>query len=319
MLARHLDRELGRVYRKFLAAGFVVRINGAPVSIRDPITVVPSPSIEGSVRELPLLTFTFADPRNAARESEVCVRFTVLPVASWSRLPDDLKRELGISNGACVSILRADREIALGWHLLGKKKRENYDDWWRCEVSFKPDLDELFGVTNSKQGIRPAAELIDSLVPSLEEEARRLNCEVRKRFRALKTPAERAMQTADRAHPALCSAPSSELKRLRPGEIMHLGRVKYRIRLQGFSGPNFMEVSRSSGVIELVINTYHPFFSALYKPMQSAELGRPAVSFDLWLLALGRALSRYRAEPPRAVAELIEQWSDASALFLDEQ
>ena len=65
----------------------------------------------------------------------------------------------GIVKAAGVSVVRAQREVAYGWFCMGRKRRENYDDWWRCEVSFEPDLDEYFGLTHSKQGINPTAEL----------------------------------------------------------------------------------------------------------------------------------------------------------------
>ena len=32
----------------------------------------------------------------------------------------------------------ANREIDFGWFFMGNKRRENYDDWWRCEVKFEP-------------------------------------------------------------------------------------------------------------------------------------------------------------------------------------
>src|SRR5581483_512354 len=91
-----------------------------------------------------------------------CVRvvFAELPVEQWSGLTVDEKRELGITNAPSVSVMRADREIDRGWFFMGSKRRENYDDWWRCEVNFEPTLDELFGITNAKQGIKPRPDLL---------------------------------------------------------------------------------------------------------------------------------------------------------------
>lgn len=51
----------------------------------------------------------------------VQVRFTELPVAAWRGLPNTDKQRLGISRGAGVSIVRANREIAYGWYFLGKQ------------------------------------------------------------------------------------------------------------------------------------------------------------------------------------------------------
>ena len=64
---------------------------------------------------------------------------------------------------------------------MGTKRKENYDDWWRCEIAFPPDLDELFGVTHTKQKVNPTEALNGILVPDLERIARELNALVRKR------------------------------------------------------------------------------------------------------------------------------------------
>ena len=48
-----------------------------------------------------------------------------------------------------ISLMRADRELELDQNIVN-----NYDPrerWWGVEVSFPPSLDELFGVTNTKQ------------------------------------------------------------------------------------------------------------------------------------------------------------------------
>ena len=69
---------------------------------------------------------------------------------------------------------------------MGGKRRENYDDWWRCEVRFSPILDELFGITHTKQQVRPTPGLIEVLEPQLAPTARLLNSRVRAVHRALK-------------------------------------------------------------------------------------------------------------------------------------
>jgi hypothetical protein len=44
-------------------------------------------------------------------------------------LSNEEKSSLGISKRAGVSILRGGREIDYGWHFMGSKRKENYDDW----------------------------------------------------------------------------------------------------------------------------------------------------------------------------------------------
>ena len=65
---------------------------------------------------------------------------------------------------------------------MGTKRRENYDDWWRCEVQFDPLLDEYFGVNHTKQQISARADLDRLLTPDLENIARILNARVRQAF-----------------------------------------------------------------------------------------------------------------------------------------
>src|SRR5206468_4932638 len=108
------------------------------------------------------------------------------PVAEWHSLSNEQKNAHGIAKRAGVSIVRAGREIDRGWFFMGQKRRENYDDWWRCEVRFEPELDEMFGVPHTKQEIRPTEKLVAILTPDMEKIARELNVRARKAFIAVK-------------------------------------------------------------------------------------------------------------------------------------
>ena len=83
---------------------------------------------------------SFGDPLDyeiallGGETSTVSVRFSELPVVAWRDLSAEEKRLRGIVGGAGVSFIRAGREIDYGWFLMGGKRKENYDDWWRCEV-----------------------------------------------------------------------------------------------------------------------------------------------------------------------------------------
>jgi hypothetical protein len=198
MLGRNLHRELGRIFREYLGTQIEIRINGQTITPNDPIRIRPRPCLDGEVEVLPALTFGFAIPGRG--QATVRVTFSTLPVAAWATLPNEQKRAAGITGAGTVSVMRAGREIALGWHLMGTKRRENYDDWWRCEIAFDPALDELFGVSHSKQGIRPTPELGDALTPTLEAQARDLNRLVRERFASLKERGNSALSVAEQTH-----------------------------------------------------------------------------------------------------------------------
>ena len=155
-LERSLHRDLGRMYRRFLSDGLRLTINGSRVHAVDPTLL--TTKIEGVTGQLAFDELVYELKAGPSQTSAVTVRFVMLPVSRWHGLDNVTKRRVGIVGGGGVSILRAGREIAFGWHLMGGKRKENYDDWWRCEIEFDPSLDEHFGITINKQGIRPSAD-----------------------------------------------------------------------------------------------------------------------------------------------------------------
>lgn len=179
-LERSLHRDLGRMYRRFLAAGLSMTINGTSVEAVDPTLL--TTKVEGVTARLAFDELHYEMETNVGGTSIVTARFAVLPVQRWHHLDNVTKRRVGIVGGGGISILRAGREIASGWHLMGGKRKENYDDWWRCEIEFDPSLDEHFGITINKQGVRPSAALREAIEPELESIARLLNAQVRQAF-----------------------------------------------------------------------------------------------------------------------------------------
>src|SRR5262249_33699645 len=146
-LRERLSIALGRAFRHFIWDGVEIRIEDMAITPIDPLLCRYQDKSRGSASEVGRpLTYEVVSPRNPDQSGNIVVRFSLLPVADWSELNVDEKRRLGISKGAGISIVRAGREIAYGWHFMGQKRKENYDDWWRCEVRFEPELDELFGV-----------------------------------------------------------------------------------------------------------------------------------------------------------------------------
>ncbi|WP_431213842.1 hypothetical protein ACQ86N_02780 [Puia sp. P3] len=186
ILTKHLQLELGRVFRYAIWAGVDIRIEREKLKAFDPLFLRPGVNLLGAVGYGTDLIYTVRIPGDEDRTSEVKVRFTELPVSIWANLTNDEKRRLQISKCAGVSVIRSNREIDYGWFFMGEKRKENYDDWWRCEISFQPDLDEVFGVTHTKQEIKETEFMLGILVPDLEQIARALNNRVRLQFIELK-------------------------------------------------------------------------------------------------------------------------------------
>jgi hypothetical protein len=259
------------------------------------------------------------------------VKFSELPVDRWHNLSSDEKRQLGITNAPCVSIMRADREIDRGWYFMGAKRRENYDDWWRCEISFQPSLDEFFGITHTKQGISPRDELLRALQPDLESIARALNVRVRKRFEFLKLikPLGAAEQQAAKAESALPALPRQQetmpeaLRELLAG---HAGASNspicpYRILVADLPSTAAFEILRQRGQLVMLLNARHPLYRDLYGPLAMSDSDKDqdiAKRVALVILAAARAEAGATRQNQRAEVHAFRQaWADVLATFFN--
>jgi hypothetical protein len=307
-ICRRLRRPLGRIYRQALWSGLQVRINEEVLEPYDPLFCRPDTGEGGAEPYGQPMRYELVAPRSGTSAS-VTVRFSELPVAAWHALSNDEKRSRGIAGGAGVSFVRAGREIDFGWHLMGSKRKENYDDWWRCEVSFSPELDEYFGVTHSKQGVTPTAFIREILEPDLEAAARQLGRRVRSAFESLSGEvASRAVVQATRQDRLLPAPAGDHEMTLKPG-----AGLSYEIKVRPIAGREFFSVSQNRSRITLILNEDHPFFKTIYGPLtQSSAAGRFAVE-SLLLAAVRAGLG----EPAQNGMGYLERWSDALSAFLD--
>jgi len=326
--ARNLESELGRIYRCFLDADLRLTVNGRALCPIDPMFLQISSTIHGAQQFGDELRYQI--PTDSGH-GEIRVRFAELPIDKWHTLSSEEKRDRGITNAPSVSILRAGREIDRGWFFMGGKRRENYDDWWRCEVRFSPALDELFGITHSKQGVVPRDELLDILVPDLEPIARALNSRVRQRFELAKAtaPLGAAEQQAGRAHKSLASMPRRKdpipeaLQDLVRAADQITGKRKppYQILATELPSTSAFEVVVREGRILLLLNARHPLYRDLYGPLAMSESSRDqevAKQVALAVLAAARAeVSTWRRADRTQARSFRQTWADVLATFLN--
>lgn len=166
------ERIVGRTYRKFLSTGRLsIRMAsiGPGLDIKKELNVLPNdplyltaPSstpppwdtrpmfnLDGEKPEV-----VFSAPGSDGSEHPVKLRFAF--ARKEAREEEKGGQHAGAqphgkhaSSNLGVSVVRADREIALDQNLL-----QTYDPmerWWGAEIEFSPALDEFFGVTNNKQ------------------------------------------------------------------------------------------------------------------------------------------------------------------------
>jgi hypothetical protein len=336
-LTRRLLPSLGRRFRYFLWDGLSLTINGDPVEPIDPLFLHADCRFSGATQFGDELAIEVAaKPEDRKTTGIVRIRFSELPVEAWSKLGNDEKRLRGISKGAGVSVVRGGREVDYGWFFLAGKRRENYDDWWRCEISFDPVLDEAFGITHSKQQIRPMPHLVEAIAPDIEAIARALNARARKAHLAVKT-AERFSASEGRASEKDAMLPPLPPRRgprdeqvlgglgkalppgADPGDLHR--KTEYRILTKALSETQFFNYARDDGRFVLVINPEHPIYKIIYKPLLDADTPAEAAlrgHIDLLLLAMARTEALLEKETDIKAAESIRRgWSDTLATLLD--
>jgi hypothetical protein len=337
-LASKLQHTLGRLFRYQLWSGKRLRINGEPVQPVDPLFLREGRNPIGAETYGPPLKFeiNLPKPDGGRHQSTITVMFTELPISEWQAYSNETKRTLGISKGAGVSIVRADREIDDGWFFMGRKRKENYDDWWRCELRFSPELDELFGVTNTKQGIHSNEMLKAILTPDLERIAHILNRRVREKFLRLKSGSHRSVgifQAESRDH--LLEPPArifhatddfseyglSQLPRSEQGKKRVVSGLAYRIEHKTLEEASFFIPLISARELVVLLNEEHPFYERVYAPItESTSQDAKMMSrfLELMLFAAARAECSFsEAEKQDLARNLRETWSKVLATFLE--
>jgi len=320
-LASKLHDELGRIYHRFLEAGLGLSVNGAMVEAVDPLLR----GRRGTKARRFGDELVYELDNGAGASSQVRVVFTELPVERWHDLTSAEKKKLGITAAPPVSVMRASREIDRGWFFMGAKRRENYDDWWRCEISFEPAVDELFGITHAKLGISPRPELLELLERDLEPIARALNSRVRRRFELAKAtrPLSEAERQAARAHPSLPPLPRgteripTELRHALKAQTAH--QIPYQIAVAELTTTAAFEIVMRAGQLALVFNADHPLYRDLYGPLASSDSPQDqdvAKRVALAILAAARAeVTATRRGQRDEVRRFRQAWADVLATF----
>ena len=341
-LSRKLLVAIGRIFRHHIWRGVRITINGDIVDAIDPLYLNANSLFCGatqfgndSIYEVQV------SPDFGSKTGLVRVRFSELPVAEWSRFSNEEKRVRGIAKGAGISVVRAGREVDYGWFFLGGKRRENYDDWWRCEIQFDPILDEAFGITHTKQQVRPQRHMLAALAADVEATARALNSRARRahtcaNLAARFSASERLAGAQDALLKPLPNKPrerdkqvlktlSESVKRFALPDVTTQTpslSTRYRIVSQRLSETKFFNYARDDGRLIMVLNPEHPFYKKVYKPLLDSDCPRDAAlrtQIDLLLLAAVRNEALLENDHEINKSEAFRQnWSDTLATFLSD-
>jgi len=150
IFAGTLAREIGRIFRKFIAAGISINVNGKKITSNDPLMEDAKGTRIYSDEE-------YEVPTSAGRE-KVCVKIAILP-----KFNDELEEEMQMNTRTQgFYILRNNREIESGV-TLDVFKRHNRFNRLRMELYFTSNLDNEMGVRFSKDGVTPNQAIKDYL------------------------------------------------------------------------------------------------------------------------------------------------------------
>ena len=215
---------------------------------------------------------------------------------------------------------RSARDIAAGlgrWPLL-----QGYAYYWGIEVRFETALDEVFGITNDKQTVRPIEDfwrlLVAEKIDQLVQQENRWQSTTRAKPPKPKpnsgpTPAEQAAAAADSAAGRGPQVPDNQKPDVRERQEEEARRVaattgaplqaalaalKEEVKRRPYKleyvdlpyGPFFVPEWGPGAQVLVKVNQTHPFFTTMYGELLRLPDGAlPKQAADVLLIALGKA------------------------------
>ncbi len=231
-----------------------------------------------------------------------------------------------------MSFVRANREIQTvdAFPRSMKDKSSGLGEWpllqayaynWGIEVRFDPALDDVFGITNDKQGVRPIEDfwrlLADEEIDAAARRENQWQQKERKRAPIIErsgeqpTESESAAQAADVGTSTRPEVPPRQREAARdklekaaeekatkeqgdPDEALkaleeQAKRQKYRIEYGDVVGGPIYECEWVGSQMVMTINRQHPLYQVLFGDLLKLKAARAHHATELLLLALARA------------------------------
>jgi len=266
------------------------------------------------------------------KKSNVTIKFSVIKSAYYDQnaisggtQPGNLPIGKHAKKLEGISIVRAGREIDFGKFDFYDILNEPVHRWWGCEISFEPELDEIFGVSNSKQHVElfelNAEEYNDEeilpiwfqlykIIKETIDGMTKRNANIRKNSKSNKEvskPAEIIINKTELDNDT--PTESTEIRKTKPIEEVK-GEAKKVLEDQGIPDPTeeeidnlllnkvniiykannrapFIDYETSLGICKCIINIDHIFYEKFISHIESNADAK--VSFELLVASLIRA------------------------------
>ncbi len=348
-LVRMLRASLGRMFRYFLIGDFDLTINGHRVGPVDPLYLMPQARLGDdplAMQHGDTLKFNIPIPGKPGQTSTVEVTFSLLPEEWQTAYGTDKEakqranaRQIDMTTG--YSIVRAGREIDL---IRSPYHAKHWTDtWYRVELRFDPELDEVLGVTHTKQHARlvrgsPFYNQLESVikanVATLKDKIVARGKEAHRRKKQGPTPAEeyvRGVESRLKPVEGVTDKPSAEAQQEVAAFIeqqraagapldaaldldRRLSRCPVVLMFEQLPGAPIYRVEVVGRSIVVMINTAHPFYERVYRRLEvDSPEGKTGV--DLLLMALARSEVSGSDEAREWYDAQRQDWSQNLKLF----
>lgn len=328
-LRENFCRQFGVIYHK-LRGEAAIYVDGAFVEPIDPLFLTPEFYLYELDNEcahpLDPVRVEVRDPDAGSYLGAITLRYAWMPPSFGSI--DKERDAVGLNANARFSILKDYHGVIFSRNgrLIDVQTRTpwttfiNNDRYIKVEVEFSAKLDELFGVTTSKQQVTVSPVIWNLLrqagLPKAIEQLRMKVREVKVARRTRALAGEAGLQrTSERTMMAIAALPDG----LPLGHQWDLGfrTAPYRVDFVHAAVEPFFWVGREGGTRVLSLNTAHRFHEQIYDgPTATPEL---RATLEVMLFSLGDiALELAPDQRDQLVAQLY-RWSrrlnDALAVF----
>jgi hypothetical protein len=287
-LTKELPWTLGQTYRYYLARGRSIHINGRDVKPFDPLFLMPEAEHHGATPHGASLKYEVPVPGKVGATSTVTVKFSLLPEDWQAKLGKSKKeaRARGIDRARGFSVLRAGREVDIGYFRL--RSPHWTDSWWSCEIAFEPVLDDLFGVTHTKQTIKLSERVrttierdlsanIGTLSDMIVSRGRKRHAISTKEAETIAQERDRFLKTSPEIRDKDADTVERELRvyaeekatddRTADDVIEDIKDLPFVIDFESLPGAPFYRVRTFGKTIVVSVNREHSFYDKIYQPL----------------------------------------------------
>lgn len=317
-LRDNLRRQFGVTYHK-LRADAAIFVDGTFVEPIDPLFLTHDFQYvdldDDRAQALDVTRLEVRDPTSANYLGAITLRYAWFPPSFGSI--DKSRDAVGLNANARFSILKDYHGIIFSRNgrLIDVHTRTpwttfiNNDRYIKVEVEFSATLDEVFGVTTSKQQVTVSPMIWDRLreagLPKAIEQLRNKVKEAKAQRRmALFAPSAGEHRLSERAM-ASSAAHGSNPDETRWNQALRTSL--YCVLFEHAEGQNFFRIDRQDGARTLHINTAHGFYERIYDaPDATAELRS---AFEVLLFSLGDVILDNADEPNNKRFAHLGSWS----------